>query len=155
MHSILESEHCVYTSQPFNHSADHTSVSTLSTAAIISIAVLGTVLLVVLPLWPVTILLVRKHSHSNQTTGEFYETPDICMKENGTNAHIATTANEAYGCVGDIPVAENVAYMPVAENVPTVQNKVYGSVSGAAVNTDTMEQVNVDDMHVYDVVKNN
>ena len=53
----------------------------------------------------------------------------------------------------NIPVADNVAYMPAAENIPAVQNKAYGSVSGAAVNTDTNEQVDVDEM--YDDVKIN
>ena len=61
----------------------------------------------------VTVLLVRKHSHSKQTTGELDETPDaIGMKENEANTHIA----------------DNVAYMPAAENT---------------VNTDTKEQVNM------------
>ena len=77
----------------------------------------------------VTIQLVRKHSHSKQTTEELSETPDaIGMKDNvayGTNTHIASYA-------GAIPVADNVAYMPAAENIPA-------SVSGAAVNTDTEE----------------
>ena len=68
---------------------------------------------------------------------EIYEIPDaIFMKEPnkayGTNAHIAT-ANEAYGRVKGIPVAENVPHMPVAERIPTIQNKAYGGVSGAAV----------------------
>ena len=68
------------------------------------------------------------------------------MKENeayGTNTqtqHIATAANEAYDRVGGIPVAENVAYIPAAVNIPTVQNEAYGGVSGAAVNTDTEER---------------
>ena len=77
------------------------------------------------------------------------------MKENeayGTNTqtqHIATAANEAYGCVGGIPVIENVAYTPAAVNIATVQNEAYGSVSGAAVNTDTEEQ-----NEMYDYVNN-
>ena len=77
------------------------------------------------------------------------------MKENeayGTNTqthHITTAANDAYGCVGDIPVAENVAYIPAAVNIPTAQNEAYGGVSGAAVNTDTEEQVNADKTYEY------
>ena len=61
---------------------------------------------------------------------------------------IATATNEAYGCVEDIPVAENVAYRsrPAAINIPTVHNEAYGGVSGAAVNTDTEE--------MYDYVNN-
>ena len=91
-----------------------------------------------------------------------YVTPDpIAMKENeayetNTQAqHFAVAANEAYGCVGDVPVAENVAYIPAAPaavNIPTVQNEAYGGVSGAAVNTDTEEQANEDEM--YDYVNN-
>ena len=49
-----------------------------------------------------------------------------------------------YGCVKAIPVAEIVAYMPVGERVLAFQNKAYGSVSGAAVNTDTEEEEYVD-----------
>ena len=107
----------------------------------------------------VSVVMLIKCSHSKQTAGELYETPDaIGMKENeayGTSnqaQHVATSANEAYGCVGDIPVAENVAYIPAAVNIPTVQNDAYGGVSGAAVNTDAKEQVNVDEM--YDYVNN-
>ena len=76
---------------------------------------------------------------------------------NTQTQHIATTANEAYGCVGDIPVVENVAYTPAAVNIPTVQNEAYSSVSGTAVNIDTEEQVNVDEDNeneMYDYVKN-
>ena len=51
--------------------------------------------------------------------------------------------------MGDIPVAENVAYIPAAVNIPTVRNEAYGSVSGPAVNTDTEEQV-----EMYDYMKN-
>ena len=83
-----------------------------------------------------------KCSHSKETVGKLYETPDAtCMEENeayGTNVqaqHIGTAANEAYGCVGDIPIVENVAYTTAAVNIPTVQNKAYSSVSGAATNT--------------------
>ena len=151
--------HVVYTLQPPILPTDHSS---LSTAATIGIAVSGTVILVVLVvlLLIMTFLLARKHSHSKQVllAGKLYETPDdIGMKENeayGTNTqtqHIATAANQAYGCVGDIPVVENVAYMPAAVNIPTVQNEAYGGVSGAAVDTDTEEQVNVDE---YDYVNN-
>ena len=81
------------------------------------------------------------------------------MKENeayetNTQAqHFAIAANEAYGCVGDVPVAENVAYIPAAVNIPTVQNEAYGGVSGAAVNTDTEEQANEED-EMYDYVNN-
>jgi len=71
---------------------------------------------------------------------------------NTQTQHIATTANEAYGCVGDIPVVENVAYTPAAVNILTAYNEAYDSVSGAAVNTDTEEQVNENEM--YDYVKN-
>ena len=74
-------------------------------------------------------------------------------KAYGTNTqtqHIATAANEAYGCGGDIPVINNVAYTPAAAvDIPTVQNEAYGSVSGAAVNTDTEEQ-----NEMYDYVNN-
>ena len=82
------------------------------------------------------------------------------MKENeayetNTQAqHFAIATNEAYGCVGDVPVAENVAYIPAAVNIPTVQNEAYGGVSGAAVNTDTEEQANEED-EMYDYVNNN
>jgi len=96
---------------------DHTYVSSLNTAATIGITVSGTVILVVLVvlLLIMTLLLARKHSHSKQVllAGELHETPDaIGMKENeayGTNTqtqHIATAANQAYGCVGGIPVVE-------------------------------------------------
>ena len=103
--------------------------------------------MVVVLLLAVTIVLVRKHSHSKQTTGELYETPDaIGMKEN-----VAYRANlriaKDYSYAGAIPVADNVAYMPAAENIPAVQNKAYGSVSGAAVTTDMKEQVDVDEMY--------
>jgi len=50
--------------------------------------------------------------------------------------------------VGDIPVIENVAYRPAGVNIPTVPNEAYGSVSGASVNTDTEEQVNMDEMYI-------
>jgi len=146
----------------YNHIILPTDHSSLSTAATIGIAVSGTVILVVLVvlLLIMTFLLARKHSHSKQVllAEKLYETPDaIGMKENeayGTNTqtqHIATAANQAYGCVRDIPVVENVAYMPAAVNIPTVQNEAYGSVTGAAVDTDTEEQVNVDE---YDYVNN-
>ena len=105
----------------------------------------------------VLVAIMIKCSHSKQTVGELYETPDaICTKENEayrTNAqtqHIATAANEAYDCGGDIPVIENVAYTPAAAvDIQTVQNEAYGSVSGAAVNTDTEEQNGM-----YDYVNN-
>ena len=70
----------------------------------------------------------------------------------GTNTqtqHIATAANEAYSCAGGIPVVENLAYIPAAVNISTVQNEAYSSVSGAAVNTDTKEQ-----NEMYDYVNN-
>ena len=98
----------------------------------------------------VSVTMLIKCSHSKNTAGELYETPDVIgMKQNEryrTNTqtqHIATAPNEAYGCVGDIPVVENVAYAPAAVNIPTVQNEAYGGVNGAAVNTDTEEQANV------------
>ena len=92
-----------------------------------------------------------------KTLGEPEETPEsVGMKENeayGTNTqtqHIATAANEAYSCVGGIPVVENVAYTPAAAvDIQTVQNEAYGSVSGVAVNTDTEEQ-----NEMYDYVNN-
>ena len=111
----------------------------------------------------------KKEKPPKQTAGEINETPEgsyetiaelsgrpyaIGMKENeayGTNTqtqHIATVANEAYGRVGSIPVVENVAYTPAAVNIPTVQNEAYSSVSGTAVNTDTEEQVNMDEEYV-------
>ena len=106
----------------------------------------------------VSVVVVIKCSHSKRTAGELYETPDaIGMKENEayeTNTQtqrIATATNEAYGCVGDVPVVRNVAYI-AAVNILTVQNEAYGGVSGAAVNTNTEEQVNADDM--YDYVNN-
>ena len=96
----------------------------------------------------VSVIVLIKCSHSKNTAGELHETSDaIGMKENeayGTNTqtqHIATAANEAYGCVGDIPVAENVAYIPAAVNIPTVQNEAYGGVSGPAVNTDREDEM--------------
>ena len=153
---MLELEHVVYHSQPSVLPADHTSVSPLSTAATVGIAVSGTVIFVVALLLVVTFLLARKHSYSKQIAGELYEIPlnAIGMKENeayGTNTQthqIATAANEAYGRVGDIPVAENVAYIPAAVNIPTVQNEAYGGMGGAAVNTDTIRE------EMYDYVKN-
>jgi len=111
---------CILESQPSQLPilpTDHTSPSPLSTAATIGIGVSGTVVLVVVLLLVVIFVLARKHLHSKQTAGELYETSDaIGMKENeayGTNAqtqNITTAANEMYGCVGDIPVVENVAY---------------------------------------------
>jgi len=78
------------------------------------------------------------------------------MKENEayrTNTqtqHFGTAANEVYGCGGNTPVAENVAYTPAAAvNIPTVQNEAYGRMNGTAVNTDTEEQ-----NEMYDYVKN-
>jgi len=149
-------------SQPPILPTDHTYVSSLSTAATVGIAVSGTVILVVLVvlLSIMTFLLAWKHSHSKQVllARKLYEPPDaIGMKENeayGTNIqaqHIATAANQAYGCGGDIPVVENVAYRAAAVNIPTVQNEAYGGVIGAAVDTDTEEKVNVDE---YDYVNN-
>ena len=186
--------------------ADPTPAGPLSTAAIIGIAAAGAVILVVVLLLAVTVLLVRKHSHSKQTTGELYELheipgmnepdeayeanthiatemvpymavaekvpltiqnkayaydtdtereddvdeiyeiPDaIGMKElnksYGTNTHFATTANEAYGR------EENVPYMPVAEMVPTIHNTAYVSKSGAAVNSYTEGEDDVDEIY--------
>jgi len=111
--------------------------------------------LVVVLLLAITFLLARKYLHSKQTVEQPYEIPDAIdfrgndrYKANSQMQHIATTANEAYGCVGDIPVIENVAYRPAAANIPTVPNEAYGSVSGASVNTDTEEQVNMDEMYI-------
>jgi len=70
-------------------------------------------------------------------------------RTNPQTQHIVTAANEAYGCVGDIPVVENVAYTPAAVNILTIQNEAYGRVSGAAVNTDRAEQVNDDEVYDY------
>ena len=144
----------------------------------------------------VTIPLVRKHSHSKQTTEDIYDeipgmkVPYMTVAEKvpltiqnkayaydtategedyvdeiyeildafdmrepntayGTNSHIATATNEAYGRVRNIHFSENVPYMPVAEMVPTIQNKVYGSVSGAAV-TSTEEEDYVEE--IYDAI---
>jgi len=87
-----------------------------------------------------------KCSHSKQTAGELFKSHDaISVKENeayGTNTqtqHITKAANEAYGCVGGIPVAVNTLHMPG-------QSKAY---SGAAANTDIEEQVNVDEIYDY------
>lgn len=66
--------------------------------------------------------------------------------------YIATAANEAYGCVGDIPIVQNGAYVPAALNILTVQNEAYSALSGATVNTDTEEHYEVDEM--YDYVRN-
>ena len=49
--------------------------------------------------------------------------------------------------MGDIPVVRNVAYIPAAVNILTLQNEAYGGMSGAAVNTDTEEEM-------YDYVNN-
>ena len=126
--------------------------SPLNMAAIIGPAIAASVLqLVILTVVViVSVVVVIKCSHSKRTAGELYETPDaIGMKENeayGTSnqvQYVATAANEAYGCVGDVPVAENVAYIPAVVNILPVQNEAYGSVSGAAVNTDR------EDMYEY------
>ena len=135
--TVPESEHMLYTSNLF---ADHTPASPLSSTAIIGIAAPGTVIVVVVLLFAVTILLVRKHSHSKQTTVGLYEIPGMKEPDEayGTNTHIAT---------------EMMPYMPVAEKVPmTIQNKAYayGSVSGGTVNTDTEEQDDVDE--IYEVL---
>ena len=95
---------------------------------------------------------VNSDTEEQDDVDGIYEIPDaIGMKElnktYGTNSHIATAANEAYGRVKGIPVAEIVAYMPVGERVLAFQNQAYGSVSGAAVNTDTEEQNDVDEMY--------
>jgi len=133
--------------------------SPLNLAAIIgpTIAVSVLVIFTVVVMRLVAIMIKLKCSHSKQTVGELYETPDaICTQENeayGTNArtqHIATAANEAYGCGGDITVIENLGYTPAAAvDIPTVQNEAYGRMSGAAVNTDTEEQ-----NEMYDYVNN-
>ena len=83
---------------------------------------------------------------------ETYEVPDAIgvnsepNKACGTITHITTAANDTNGHVKGSPVAENMPYMQVAERV---QNKAYGGVSGAAVNTDTEEQIGVDEMYDY------
>jgi len=106
--------------------------SLLSTSAVTGI-VLASIVAILMAVVVTSVAVVMKHSHSKQTAGEQYETPDaISMKENEayiTNTqtqHIGTAANEAYGCVGDIPVIENVAYTPAAVNIPTVKNQAYG-----------------------------
>ena len=146
----------MYTSRPTIPLTGHTSASPLSIAAIVGIAVSGTVILVVVLLLPITFLLARKYLHSKQTVEQLYEIPDAIdfrgndrYKANSPTQHITTTANEAYGCVGDIPVIENVAYRPAPVNIPTVPNEAYGSVSGASVNNDTEEKVNMDEMYIY------
>ena len=99
---------------------------------------------------------VTTDTEEEEYVDEMYEIeiPDaIGVKEPnkayGTKSHIATAANEVYGHVKGIRVAENVPYMPVTEKVQTIQNKVYGSVSGAAVATDTEEQDDVEEMYDY------
>lgn len=153
---ILGSEHVA--SQSPILPTDHTSVSPLSTAgaATIGTALSGTVIFVVVLLLVVAFLLARKQSHSKQTAGNLYETPDaITMKENRAyrsniqTQHIATAANEAYGHGGGIPVVQNVAYKPAAVNILPVQNEAYGHVSEAAVNTDTEEHIYVDITYDY------
>ena len=123
--------------------------SPLSMAAIIgpiaaSVLVIFTIVVIVSD-----VMLIR-HSHSKETAGELYETPvDAGMEENemyktnknNQTQHIVTTANEAYDCLQN-------DYMPTAANIPTVQNKAYG-VSETAVNSDTEEQVNVDEIYVF------
>ena len=130
--------------------------SPLNRAAIIGPAIAAPVLIIVTIVVIVSVTVLIKCSHSKNTAGELNETPDVIgMKQNeayGTNTqtqHIATAVNEAYARVGDIPVVENVAYTPAAVSIPTVQNEAYGSVSGAAMNTDTEEQVNVDEIYDY------
>ena len=76
-HTLLSCEVCVSlqviayynTSQAPFLPADRTSASPLSTAAIIGIAVSGTVILVVVLLLAVTLLLGWKYLHSKQTAG--------------------------------------------------------------------------------------
>jgi len=85
----------------------------------------------------VSVSMHIKCSHSKNTAGELYETPDVIgMKQNERYRTNTQTQH-------DIPVVENVAYAPAAVNIPTVQNEAYGGVNGAAVNTDTEEQANV------------
>ena len=98
--------------------------------------VLAPILVILTAVVVVSVAVVMKHSHSKRTAGELHETSDaIGMKENeayGTNTQtqrIATAANEAYGCVEDISVVQNVAYVPAAVNIPTVQNEAYGMES--------------------------
>ena len=117
--------------------------SPLNIAAVIGAAIAASVLVIFTVVVIVSLVRLIKCSHSKQAAENVYETPDsIGMKAYGANTQTQRIANEAYGCVGDIPVAENVAYIPAAVNIPTVQNEAYGGVSGAAVNTDTKEQVN-------------
>ena len=132
-----------------------TTTTILNMAAIIGPAITASVLVI---FTIVVIVSVIKCSHSKKAAENLYETPDpIGMEENeeyGTNTrnqtqHIATAANEAYGCVGDIHVVRNVAYIPAAVNILTVRNEAYGGVSGAAVNTATEEQDNEDEMYDY------
>jgi len=120
--------------------------SPLKSAAIIGLAIAATVLVIFTTVIIVLVAIMIKCSHSKQTAGELFKSHDaISVKENeayGTNTqtqHITTAANEAYGCVGDIPVAVNILHMPG-------QSKAY---SGAAANTDIEEQVNVDEIYDY------
>jgi len=62
-------------------------------------------------------------------------------KVNSQIQYIATAANEAYSYVEDIPIVQNVAYVPAALNIPTVQNEAYSTVNRATVNTDTEEHL--------------
>ena len=130
--------------------------SPLNMATIIGATIAASVLVTFTIVVIVSVVRLIKCSHSKQAAGNVYGIPDsIFMKENEAyranthTQHIAIAANEAYGCVGDVPVAENVAYIPAAVNIPTVQNEAYGGVSGAAVNTDTEEQVKVEEMYEY------
>ena len=149
--------HDVYTPHPSVLPAGHSSVRPLSTAATIGIAVSGIVILVVVLVLVATFLLAMKKSHSKQAAGNVYETPDaISMKENEAyrmntqTQHIATAANEAYGRVGDVPVVQNVAYIPATVNPLTVQNEANGRASKEAWDTDTEEHIYVDVTYGYE-----
>ena len=91
-------------------------------------------------------VMLIKCAHSKQRVGKLCKRGDaLGMRENeyGTNTqtqHISTAANEAYGQVGSISVAQDVSYTPAAVNVLPAQKKACGRVSGATVNTETKEQ---------------
>ena len=70
---LLASHSILYAITPHFLPADRTSASPLSTAAIIGIAVSGTVILVVVLLLAVTLLLGWKYLHSKQTAEELIQ----------------------------------------------------------------------------------
>jgi len=129
--------------------------SNLNMAAIIGPAIAVTILVIFIAAIIVSVIMLIKCSHFKQTSGELSNAGMKENKEYKVNSqiqYIATATNEAYGCVGNIPVVQNVAYVPAALNIPTVQNEAYSTVSGATVNTDTEEHYEADEM--YDYVKN-